>query len=395
MTTPAWRGVNHNIYSQSTWAKRQPNGTWVPAQPKAGSNYIQSDRRTIDYFASKGINHIRLMFTMEWFQDTLSAPIPDTDFARLAYWEAFVDTVKYATSLGMYVMIEHYGFDPSIRDTRPMWKTHSLGDLGDATFTNEHFANLYEQLATYFLRNDLVGFGMLNEPNNMSTMDWFRAAQAVITAIRNTGSTAWIFVPGNGWSNWQWTNNWYDAPPSPGDPKISSAEGWENANGTGSPLSDPLPLSGPLNKLIAAPHIYLDDAGGSTYNINAVDEGTQENALVDRIKVVVDWAKRFNRDHPTTPIKVYLGEIGYYAGTTNTGLGGNYTATTAQTCWNNFIKYLEANADVLVGFAWWAASEIDWWDDVGLTHFSVTPTTSGTVYSGDTINMNMIEHTFF
>jgi endoglucanase len=375
MTTPAWRGVNHNIYSQNPWAET--------GQPNAGSNYIKSDRRTIDYFASKGMNHIRLMFIMEWFQDTLKAPIPDTDSARLAYWEAFVDTVDYATSLGMYVMIEHYGW--SAGNTRPMWK-HQL--VGSATFTNKQFADLYKQLARHFLSNNRVMFGMLNEPNNMSTKAWFDAAQAVITAIRDTGSTAWIFVPGNGWSNWQWTNNWYDAPPSPGDPKISSAEGWENANGPGKPLLDP------LNKLIAAPHIYLDDAGGSTYNINAVDGGTQENALVDRIKVVVDWAKRFNRDHPTTPIKVYLGEIGYYAGTTNTGLGGNYTATTAQTCWNNFITYLDANANVLVGFAWWAASEIGWWGDVGRTHFSVTPTKSGTVYSGDTINMNMIEKSF-
>jgi endoglucanase len=385
MTTPAWRGVNHNIYSQSTWAAGQPNAEGKEA------NYKQSDHRTIDYFASKGMNHIRLMFTMEWFQDTLSAIIPDTgNAARLAYWHAFVDTVNYATSLGMYVMIEHYGFSTIAGEegTRPMWKNNLVGS---AMFTNAHFVNLYTQLATYFSSNNLVGFGMLNEPNHMSTMDWFSAAQAVITAIRNTGSTAWIFVPGNGWSSWQWTSNSYDT----ASPKRSSAYGWENANGTGSPLSDP------LNKLIAAPHIYMDDDGGKTYNINAVGGGTQANALVDRIRVVVDWARGFNTAHPTTPIKVYLGEIGYYAGTTNTGLGGNYTATTARTCWNNFITYLEANADVLVGFAWWAASDMCWWRDDRLTHFSVSPTTSGVncdnrkVYSGDTINMNMIENTFF
>ena len=375
MTTPAWRGVNHNIYSQSTWAAGQPN---------AGPNYIQSDHRTLDYFASKGMNHIRLMFTMEWFQDTLSAIIPDTgNAARLAYWNAFVDTVNYATSLGMYVMIEHYGWSTIAGNTRPMWKNYLVGG---ATFTNAHFANLYTQLATYFSGNDLVGFGMLNEPNNMSTMTWFSAAQAVITAIRHTGSTAWIFVPGNGYSSWQWTSDFYDT----ASPKRSSAYGWENANGLGKPLSDP------RNKLIAAPHIYLDDAGGSSYKINAVDGGTQANALVDRISVVVDWAKGFNTAHPTTPIKVYLGEIGYYAGATNNaGFDGNYTATTAQTCWNNFITYLDANADVLVGFAWWAASDIGWWGDIGKARFSVTPTTSGTVYSGDTINMNMIENTFF
>jgi endoglucanase len=280
-------------------------------------------------------------------------------------------------------MIEHYGWSTIAGNTRPMWKNNLVGDT---TFTNAHFANLYTQLATYFSGNDLVGFGMLNEPNNMSTMTWFSTAQAVITAIRNTGNTAWIFVPGNGYSSWQWISDDYDT----ASIKRSSAYGWENANGVGFPLSDP------LNKLIAAPHIYMDDEGGTTYKINAVGGGAQVNALVDRISVVVDWARGFNTRHRTAPIKVYLGEIGYYAGTTTTaGYDGNYTGTTAQTCWNNFITYLGANSDVFVGFAWWAASDIGWWSDVGRTHFSVTPTTSGTVYSGDTINMNMIENTFF
>jgi hypothetical protein len=52
---------------------------------------------------------------------------------------------------------------------------------------------------------------------------------------------------------------------------------------------------------------------------------------------------------------------------------------------------------VLAGFAWWAPGAPGWWDDVGADgggHFSVTPTDAGAVYSGDTINMTMIESAF-
>lgn len=369
----ALRGVNHNIYSQSTWAA---------GNPAAGTNYAVSDRRNVAYWRSKGARHIRLMFTMEWFQDSLSATIPDVgNAARLAYWNAFIGTVEYATSLGMYVMIEHYGWSTIAGNTRPMWK-NSL--IGGATFTNAHFANLYSQLATHFKSNPLVGYGMLNEPNSMSTMNWFAAAQAVITAIRATGSSQWIFVPGNGYSTWNWTSNTYDTAGT----KRSNQYGWENANGVGMPLSDP------LNRLVASPHIYIDDAGGSTYNMTAVGAGAQADAIVDRMKVTVDWARAFNLANPTTPIKVYLGEIGYRAGATNAGLGGNYDAATATLCWTNFITYLEANADIFIGYAWWGASDQGWWGDVGLTHFSVTPITAGGTYYGDTVNMDLIEGTF-
>lgn len=387
---PALRGVNHNIYSQSTW-------TTSGNQPIANTNYRQSHHGLIDYFKNKGMSVIRLMFTWEWLQDTLSATIPDSgNAARLAYWNAFVDTVNYATSQGLYVIIEHYGYATNFwtgggGDTVPAWKGVGSGNslsytnqIGGGTVTNAHFANLYSQLATFFLSNKRVFFGMTNEPHHISTMQWFATAQAVITAIRATGSKAWIFGPGGGFSTWQWTTSSYDTAGT----QRSNAYGWENANGVGSPLSDP------LNRLVATPHIYVDDAGGSTYNINAVGAGAQADAIVDRLKVVVDWARSFNAAHPTNQIHVFLGEIGYRAGATNAGLGGNYSAATATSTWANFDTYLDANADILMGFTWWAASDVGWWTDVGLTHFSVSPTTSGTPHTGDTINMDLIEGSF-
>jgi endoglucanase len=373
------RGCNHNIYSQSTW---------IAGAPNSGTNYIASDTRTIDYFKSKGMSMLRLMFTWEWLQDAVLDTIPGAG-AYLTYWNAFVATVNYATSLGMTVMIEHYGASDNFwggggANTTPSHKGVGSGDgvsytrkIGGGTVTNAHFSDLWSQLATYFKNNPRVEFGMCNEPHDMSTLTWFGTAQAVITAIRATGATQRIYVPGNGYASWDWESTSVD---NAGTPR-SNSYGWENAGGTGVPLSDP------LNNLVAVVHMYMDDAGGSTADVDAaivaVGAGTEANAAADRLAPVVNWARTYNAAHPGKAVRVFVGEIGF-----------KNTYTNATACWDAFAAYCLTNKDVVIGWAWWGASDIGWWTDVGETHFSISPTTTGTPYTGDTANMNMIENDF-
>lgn len=384
---PHVRGTNHNIYSQSSWTA----GT----SPSAGTNYVATDTRTIDYYKTNGMNFMRMMFTWEWLQPTLLASIPGAG-AYLTYWNDFVATVNYATSKGITVMIEHFGnssnfWPDTSENTTPSWKGVGSADgvsytnqIGGASVTNTHFSDLWTKLATFFKGNPLVSYGMCNEPHDMSTMQWFATVQAAITAIRNTGSNQWIYVPGNGYATWDWNNSSVD---NAGTAR-SNQYGWENANGASSPLNDP------LNKLVAQFHVYPDDQGGNSFNINAVGAGTQANAIVDRCSPIVNWAKTFNAANPTRKVKVFLGEVGYYGAATNAGLGGNYSLATAQACWAAFIAYLKANADVFIGYTWWGSSEIGWWDDPLLTHFAITPTTAGSPYTGDTVNMTLIKADF-
>ncbi len=375
------RGTNHNIYSQSTWTAGAPN---------PGSNYVATDSRTLDYYASKGMNFIRLMFTWEWIQPTLNASIPGSG-AYLTYWNAFVATVDAATAMGITVLIEHFGSADNFwggggANTVPAWKGVGSGDgvsftnqIGGGSVTNADFCDLWTKLADYFKDNPLVVYGMCNEPHDMSTMQWFATAQAVITAIRDAGATTEIFVPGNGYATSDWTDNSYDSAGT----QRSSAYGWENANGLGSPLVDP------LNKLVASCHVYVDDAGGSTVDsppgtaIIAVGAGTRANAAVDRFARTVDWAIAYNVANPGNEIAVHCSEIGFKS-----------SYLEAQDCWDAFVAYCEANPVVVRGWSWWGSSEIGWWDDTGETHFAITPTTGGTPYSGDTGNMDMIENDF-
>lgn len=341
----------------------------VAGGPVANTNYPVHNNKIIDYLVSKRVSVIRFLFSWEGMQSTLYGPIPAATTGNYkAYFDNYKRIVDYATSKGMHVIVGP-------------WQMGKNSDVGGATFRgdlvgstavpNEAFADFWTKMANIYKSNPLVSYALADEINNISTMQWWTAAQVGVNAIRATGSTQRIIVPGNGWTGASsWLDNWYDTSATN---KRSNAYGYLNANGTGRPLSDP------LNQTIVEIHTYLDEnEGGGTPAITAV------TAARSHLAVAVNEAR-------ARGYKLYLGEIGFYAGATTTAEG-----RPAADAWADFISYFEANSDVLVGYTWWATGAPGWWNDVsanGGGHFSLTPT-NGTTYTGDTVNMKMIEANF-
>ena len=87
---------------------------------------------------------------------------------------------------------------------------------------NGHYLNYLDQASTGFWRrlalafkdNPKVQFGLVNEPRNMPTETWAQAAQAAVDAIRATGASQLITLPGNGYTGaWSWfEKTWYGTP---------------------------------------------------------------------------------------------------------------------------------------------------------------------------------------
>ena len=332
------------------------------AGPVADFNYPTYDTRDIDYFASKHVGVFRFLFSWEGMQSTLDGPIPAAANGNYkTYFDNYKRIVDYATGLGIQVIVEPWQSDSGGGAGGARWRGDLVGSLAVPTSA---FADFWGKIATVFKVNPLVSYGLVNEPNNMSTMSWFASAQAAITAIRAVGSTQRIYVPGNGYTAASsWTQNFYDTAGT----QRSNAYGWLNANGVGQPLSDP------ADNIVAEVHCYLDpDAGGSSTDI------VSTTIARERLAVAVDEAAAH-------AYQVYLGEIGLYA--------GNAIATAA---WADFIDYAANNSATLVGYSWWAGGMPGWWDDVGANgggHFAITPT-NGNTFSGDTINMQMIQNDF-
>jgi endoglucanase len=350
--------------------------------PVQDTHYPRFDEKLVDYFAGKGMTALRILVGWEALQPELMGPMPGAATNYQTYFNNYVRIVDYATNVkGMTVLVAPWQFDDNVNGQGfggiggPTWRGGRVG----TEVPMAAWSDFWSRLAGHFKDNPRVQYVLVTEPNNMSTMQWFAIAQAGITAIRSAGSTQRIHVPGNGYSaasTWNIDNAFYDT----AGVKRSNAYGWLNANGPGQPLADP------LNNIAVEVHSYVDsDQGGVT------DEITSVTALRAQLANTVDWAR-------ANSLRVYLGETGMHA-TTPVNAGG-----TAQQAWDDFIAYFEANADTLEGFTWWAGGDPrGWWTDQGANgggHYAISPLRPNsyvdpdTSYSGDTVNMDMIEKDF-
>lgn len=157
----------------------------------------------------------------------------------------------------------------------------------------------------------------------MVTEDWLAAANDAIAAIRAAGAANLILVPGNAWTGAHaWLDNYYGTP-----------------NGTVM-----LGVVDPMNHFAFEVHQYLDsDSSGTSATCVSATIGSQ------RIAGFTSWLK-------TNGYRGFLGEL---------GAGNNTTCASAV---DDMLDVLDANRDVWMGWAWWAAGP--WW---GNYMFSIEP----------------------
>jgi endoglucanase len=163
----------------------------------------------------------------------------------------------------------------------------------------------------------------MNEPHSMPTETWRDAANAAILGIRAAGATNLILVPGNAWTGaHSWLDNWYGTP-----------------NGTVM-----LTISDPINHFAFEVHQYLDaDSSGTSGTCQSTTIGSQ------RLANFTAWCRANGR-------RSFLGEFGVSA-----------NASCLQAL-DDMLTYVEANADVWLGWTYWAAGP--WW---GNYMFSIEP----------------------
>ena len=283
--------------------------------PKEGQHYQFVSDADIDYLAAKGVKCCRLVFSWELLQPALKGPLA---IGVGQYGATLRSRIAYLRQKGIKVLIEPHGGDT------PKFARYKGNLVGTAAVPNDAFADLWSRLASLY-KADPAGvlFGLSNEPNNMSTMQWFQAAQAAVLAIRATKAKNWIVCPGNGWSGASgWGQNWYDT----ASPKLSNQQGWAAC------------IKDPLARTMVGVHCYFDqDRGGADETFAKPFCGVQ-----DLIKVV-EWARVHG-------LKVYVGEFG--ASPKNPDFDQNI---------KQFLDYCDQNRAVVEGWAWWAYGPISWW----------------------------------
>src|SRR5262249_46976067 len=149
-----------------------------------------------DYFRSRGMNSVRLCFRWERVQQSTYANFNSTELNRLHTF------VSQTTAKGMYVILNPHNFARYFPDisTFTTMQSGAVGIIGSADVPNSAFADFWSRLANIYKTNGFVIFGLMNEPNAISSSQWVSAANAAIAAIRSSGATNLILVPGISWT---------------------------------------------------------------------------------------------------------------------------------------------------------------------------------------------------
>ncbi len=272
--------------------------------PQQGTHYLFVSNTDIDTCVAAGMTAFRLLFSWE-------------AFSNAAYLSALKSRIAYIMSRGCRVILDIHPGDATLA---PGFKGTKITD-GSALQTQ--FCDLWAGIARMYIADPLVEFGVMNEPNGQAPSVWFKTAQKVIDAIRATGNTSWIWMPGGGWSG---------------------AGEWSTVNGPYWNLVDPLNHTG------VQAHLYLDaNAGGGATDVVSTAIG------VTRMTNVVTWAR-------SKGLKVFLGEVAVKAGVTN-----------ANAAWANLVAYMNANQDVVAGWCWWAYGPPAWWGGYQFTLCNASP----------------------
>ena len=255
-----------------------------------GTDYTYPTHAEIDYYASKGLDVIRLPFLWERMQHTEFGTLDATELGRLT------DVVNYATGKGLKIEIEPHDYG------------YGFGALiGSAQTPNSAFADFWGKLAQHFESNPNVIFGLMNEPHDQSAATWLGSANAAIAAIRNVGAVSQeILVPGSYWDGaWTWTST-------------------DNAAVVGTGVQDD------AHNFAFEVHQYLDADGSGTH-----PGAISATIGVERLTAITQWAE-------ATGNHLFLGEVGVT------------TDQTSLTALDGMLTYMQQHTDAWQGATYWA-----------------------------------------
>lgn len=154
-------------------------------------DYDYPSEATIRYFASTGMNAIRLPFRWERLQPTLGQALSEDELAVL---DATVDTMKKA---GLVVILDPHNFG-----------YYAGKQIGSPDVSTQDFTDLWRRLAKHYKNDPAIVFSLMNEPYDIQAADWLTIANAGIAAIRKAGADNLILVPGTAYTGaHSWTSD--------------------------------------------------------------------------------------------------------------------------------------------------------------------------------------------
>ncbi len=273
------------------------NGSKLPG--RMNFDFVYPSTGTLDYFAGKGVNMIRLPITWERLQPQKFAPLDSNHGAQL------LALAKYAKAHDICLLIDLHNFGK--------FQGRPLSEYADATaLMTDFWLKMAELLAAY---KGHVALGLMNEPAAITRSLWADITQSVVSQLRAKEVPNLIIVAGGTWSG---AHSWFSG--SLDDP--SNADLFSN-------------FTDPANHTVIELHQYADsDYSGTKTDCISSDKMQQI------LRKVSDWGSKNNQ-------RLFLGEFG----------------VPAETSCLNVLQLMmnEMQSAPWVGWSYWAAGA--WWGD--------------------------------
>ncbi|MFT4185246.1 MAG: glycoside hydrolase family 5 protein [Rhizobium sp.] len=262
-----------------------------------GKDYIYPSGETIAHFAVLGFTSVRLPFLWERLQPALEHPFDAPEEKRL---KAAVAAIKQS---GMGVVLDPHNY-----------ARYGGKPVGSTAVPDKAFADFWGRLAKLFANDPDVTYALMNEPHDISAMQWLKSANAATAAIRKAGAKNLVLVPGTAWTGaHSWRSDAY------GGANATVMTGFVDAG----------------RNFAYEVHQYLD--GDFSGTKGSCERGADAVAALEDFTL---WLR--NRG-----ARGYLGEFGAPAG------------AACIAALKDMVGVIEANRDVWTGWAYWAAG--DWW----------------------------------
>lgn len=261
-------------------------------------DYTYPQAQNMDYYANSGFSVIRVPFDLGRFYKNIYSPLDTTQLAELKY------VVEYLGKLGLKVILDPHNYGT-------IYNGSTFLTIGKDAGAADLFADFWSRMATKFLNYPNVIFNLMNEPHLQNPAEWKIGAIPAINAIRATGATQKILIPGTYYTGaHSWVKILYGNPTSNG----SEWAGFTDIN------------------FAFEMHQYLDSDSSGTQNPPTCTLNSGSTRLVD----ATNWAR-------TNGFKIHLGEIGWSKETSCPPEG------------IAIMNYMSSNSDVWEGWTYWSS----------------------------------------
>ena len=235
--------------------------------------YVYPGKDRIDWAAAQGFSIVRIPFLYQNIQSASGAPLNEI---AMRFLDVVIDECATKQTVCLLDMHNYGSYYLDMSATEQ-------GLPGSVGTSNTRIAALWALIANRYGANPYVWFGLMNEPNKQSALDWVKTSNAIAAAIRATGSTNKIVFSGTAWDGaWKW-----------------------DASGNAEQM---LKAYDPANNFAFEGHQYLDSDGSGTSPICVIGSGK-------RLIPFTDWLVK-------NGLQGIIGEIGWAANPSCTAEAG-------------------------------------------------------------------------